>query len=172
MRRDHRAFRPRLDPTMWKAPLILASVLSLALVSGCGDEDQPAEPKAAATSQAGEGPADARDDLPKITISADKTHAVQPEDEITVSVSVEGFRLDESRIGKDNEPGAGHYRVYLNQTGGDDFLAEAAAPSIKITLPSNITDGSHELIVVLYNNDRTPLSPAVDAGVLLIVYRL
>ncbi len=157
---------------MWKAPSILASALILALVSGCADEDEAAPSKAASTAQPAGETAEARGDLPKIAVSADKTHAVQPGDEITVSVSVSGFRLDAGRIGQANEPGVGHYRIYLNQTGGEDFLAEAATPSIKITLPLDITDGSHELIVALYNNDRTPVSPAVDRGVLLIVYRL
>ncbi|HSR55187.1 MAG TPA: hypothetical protein VLN73_03025 [Alphaproteobacteria bacterium] len=157
---------------MWKAPLILASVLILVLTSGCADDEEAAASKASSTQQAVDDSAASRGDLPRISVSADKTHAVQPGDEITVSISVSGFRLAPDRIGQANEPGVGHYRIYLNQIGGEDFLAEGAAPNIKITLPSDITDGSHELIVALYNNDRTPVSPAVDAGVLLIVYRL
>jgi hypothetical protein len=162
----------RLDLTMVKAASILASAIFLALISGCADEDEAKPEKAASTQPAETGAPASGSNRPRIAVSADKTHAVQPGDEITVSVTVSGFRLDPDRIGKANEPGVGHYRIYLNQTGGDDFLAEGAAPSIKITLPSDITDGSHELIVALHNNDGTPVSPAVDAGVLLIVYRL
>ncbi len=173
MRRDHSAFDEQRDPPMYKALLVAASFAVFTLVTACSDESEPDSEKAAATEQAGERAADSSGNGPRIAVSADKTHAVQPGDEITVSVTVSGFRLDQDRIGQANEPGVGHYRVYLNKTGGDDFLVEAAGPSVKITLPADITDGSHELIVALYNNDRTPVSPPpVDAGVLLIVYRL
>ncbi|HEX9583981.1 MAG TPA: hypothetical protein VGB36_05705 [Gammaproteobacteria bacterium] len=157
---------------MRKAPSILASVLILVLASGCSDKDESAASRASSTPPAGTESAAPRGDLPVITVSADKTHAVQPEDEITVSVSVSGFKLDESRISQDNEPGVGHYRIYLDDANGEDFLIAGAAPSSKVTVPSSITDGSHELRVVLYNNDKSPLSPAVEGSVLLIVYRL
>lgn len=172
MRRDHSAFGPRLVPTMWKAPIIFASAFVLALAAGCAEEDDAAASKASSTQQAADDSAAARSDLPRISVSADKTHAVQPEDEITVSVSVEGFELDQSRIGQQKEPGVGHYRIYLDDAGGDDFLVAGAAPNSKITLPSSITDGSHELRILLYNNDETPLDPPVEGRVLLIVYRL
>ncbi len=157
---------------MFKVLLIAASLAVLSLIAACSEEGERGSEKAATTEQAQESAASSSGAGPKIAVSADKTHAVQPGDEITVSVTVSGFRLDPDRIGQANEPGVGHYRVYLNKTGGDGFLAEGAGPSIKITLPPDITDGSHELIVALYNNDRTPVSPPVDAGVLLIVYRL
>ncbi len=157
---------------MFKVLLIAASFAALTLIAACSDEGGPDSEKAATTEQAGEKAASSSAAGPKIAVSADKTHAVQPGDEITVSVTVSGFRLDPDRIGQANEPGVGHYRVYLNKTGGDNFLAEGAGPNVKVTLPADITDGSHELIVALYNNDRTPVSPPVDAGVLLIVYRL
>ncbi len=172
MRRDHSAFDEQRDPPMYKALLIAASLAVFSLVTACSDDSEPEAEKAAVTEQAAEPAADSSSGNPKIAVSADKTHAVQPGDEITVSVTVSGFRLDPDRIGQANEPGVGHYRVYLNRTGGDDFLAEGAGPNVKITLPADITDGSHELIVALYNNDKTPVSPPVDAGVLLIVYRL
>jgi len=172
MCRDLNASVRRFDLTMAKAASILASTIFFALISGCADEDEAKSEKAEPAQQAVEEPAASGSERPQVSVNADKTHAVQPGDEITVSISVSGFRLDPDRIGKANEPGVGHYRIYLNQVGGEDFLAEGAAPSIKITLPSDITDGSHELIVALYNNDRTPVSPALDAGVLLIVYRL
>lgn len=172
MPRNLSAFGPRLVLTMWKKPQIFASAFILTLVFGCADEDEATAPKASSTQQASNESAASRSDRPLVTVSADKTHAVQPEDEITLSVSVNGFKLDESRIGQDNEPGVGHYRIYLDDARGEDFLAAGAAPNRKISLPSSITDGSHELRVVLYNNDKTPLSPAVEGRVLLIVYRL
>ena len=100
MHRDHRAFGQRLDLTMWKAPSILASAFILTLLTGCGEEDEATASKASSVQQPADEAAASRSDSPRISASADKTHAVQPEDIITVSVSVEGFRLDHSRIGQ------------------------------------------------------------------------
>lgn len=141
----------------------------LALAGGC-DGEQPDENQAGGTSPdtaSVEG-----QDGPEVSITADKMHAVQPGDEITVTVTVEKFTLDPAKIGQPNEAGVGHYRVYLDDTSGDNFLAESAAGTIKVTIPETITDGSHQLRVVLLNNDRTPLSPAAQGEVWLIVYRL
>jgi hypothetical protein len=156
---------------MWKAPIALVGALLLGLAAGCADDDDAAS-KGSGTPQAAGDTAAPRSDLPRISVSADKTHAVQPEDEITVSISVAGFELDQSRIGQKNQPGVGHYRIYLDDAGGDDFLAAGAGPNSKVRLPPGITDGSHELRVVLFNNDQTPLDPPVEGHVLLIVYRL
>lgn len=105
-------------------------------------------------------------------VKADKTHAVQPEDQITLTISVTDFRLSPEGIGGANEAGAGHYRVYLDGATGDDYLAATAEPTTKVTIPADISDGSHDLRVVLHNNDETPLQPPVEGSVLLIVYRL
>jgi len=107
-----------------------------------------------------------------VSVSADKTHAVQPLDEITLTVVTSGFRLSESEIGQLNKPDTGHYRVYLDSASGDDYLLESAAAVSKVTVPESVTDGSHDLRVVLYSNDKTQLAPTVEASVLLIVYRL
>jgi len=109
---------------------------------------------------------------PSVTVTADKTHAVQPGDEITLTVSVQGLSLDPGTIGHANQPGVGHYRVYLDGASGDDYLAESGAGTTKVVVPDSVTDGSHELRVVLHNNDRTALVPAVEGSVLLIIYRL
>lgn len=109
---------------------------------------------------------------PALEVSADKTHAVQPGDEITVTVSVTDFELDSGAVGSPAAPGRGHYRVYLDDASGDDFLAAGAGATAKVTIPEEITDGSHDLRVKLYNNDETPFEPATEASVLLIVYRL
>ena len=71
-----------------------------------------------------------------------------------------------------NEDGVGHYRVYLDSAAGEDYLAQGAENTTKVTIPETITDGSHDLRVVLHNNDHTPLDPAAEGSVLLIVYRL
>lgn len=169
---NHSAFGLPIDLTMRKTLLIISSVAIIALLFACSDENEAASPKAPPATQDSGASVTPQGGAPIITVGADKTHAVQPGDAITVSVAVSGFGLDESKIGQSNEPGVGHYRIYLDEARSDDYLAAGAAPSSKIIVPESITDGTHELRVVLYNNDRTPLSPAVEGSVLLIVYRL
>ncbi len=107
-----------------------------------------------------------------LSVKADKTHAVQPNDEVTLTISVTDFRLAAGSIGGANEDGVGHYRVYLDDASGDDYLAVGAEPVAKVTIPADVNDGSHDLRVVLHNNDKSPLQPAVEGSVLLIIYRL
>ncbi len=147
--------------------MLLAAVLVLA--SACsGDKGADSQPEAespeptSANTTAG----------PEVSVSADKTHAVQPGDEITLTITVNKFTLDASKIGKPNEPDVGHYRVYLDNASGDDFLADSGANTVKVKVPNDITDGSHQLRVVLHNNDRSPVTPAAQGDVWLIVYRL
>ena len=146
---------------------VAACALLLAACSGEDDGDKSAQPeqpaKPAATASAG-GAA--------VSVKADKTHAVQPGDEITLTIEVTGFRLAPGSIGGENEAGAGHYRVYLDDASGDDYLAVGAEGSAKVVIPADISDGSHDLRVVLHGNDRQPLEPAAEGSVLLIVYRL
>jgi hypothetical protein len=149
-----------------KLALRLALLITFAaLVSACGGEREDANqalPKSTETVPADQASG------PKVTVTADKTHAVQPSDEITVTVTVDGFTLDAEKI----EPNVGRYRVYLDDASGEDFLAESAAESVKVTIPDSITDGSHELRVVLHHNDGTPVEPLAQGDVWLIVYRL
>jgi len=107
-----------------------------------------------------------------LSVKADKTHAVQPQDEITLTISVTEFRLAADSIGAANQDGVGHYRIYLDDASGDDYLVARAEPVTKVTIPADINDGSHDLRVVLHNNDKSPVQPAVEGSVLLIVYRL
>ena len=107
-----------------------------------------------------------------VSVKSDKTHAVQPNDEITLTISATDFRLAPDSIGAANQDGVGHYRVYLDDASGDDYLALGAEATAKVTIPADINDGSHDLRVVLHNNDKSPLEPAVQGSVLLIVYRL
>ena len=147
--------------------LMLAA--STAFVLGCDDE-----PKTAATPE--QAPAEQTtqsmaQSTATLTVSADKTHAVQPGDEITVSVQVTGFTFDRAAMGQANQDGVGHYSVHLDDTGKAPLVVSAER-SVKVTIPQDITDGSHDVLVVLKNNDRTPLAPPVQGSVLLIVYRL
>ena len=152
------------------AMLVIASAMVMA---GCGDKSQ--EPDQAAQTGAapsGDAVGTGAEVAAQISVSADKTHAVQPGDELTVTVKVTGFTLDAARIGQSNEGGVGHYRVYLDDASGDAFLAESGNREVKVIVPQDITDGSHELRVVLYNNDRTPVPGMTEGAVTLIVYRL
>ncbi len=137
------------------------------LLAGCAEEDQAATAGGGTETQAAPLAGG-----PTLSVEADKTHAVQPKDEITLTISVTEFKLDSSKMGQANEPGVGHYRIYLDEATGDEYQDAGADTTTKVTVPEDITDGSHELRVVLYGNDARPLSPPVQAGVLLIVYRL
>lgn len=150
--------------------VLLAALLALA--AGCGGEENGSDQSAEGPSGTTAGSSSQAANDPVVTVSADKTHAVQPGDEITVTVAVENFTLDAAKMGGTNEPGVGHYRVYLDEASGDDFVAEGAAGSFKMKVPDSITDGSHPVRVELYNNDRTPVEPAAQGEVWLIVYRL
>ncbi|MDJ0957604.1 MAG: hypothetical protein QNI91_12125 [Arenicellales bacterium] len=152
---------------MRKNMITLLTVIALAILVSCdkdGEEAQAPEQKqdAAETTPGG----------PTVMVSADKTHAVQPGDEITLTIEVSGFTLDPAKMDQANEDGVGHYRIYLDSASGEDYLAQGAENTTKVTIPETITDGSHDLRVVLHNNDQTPLDPAAEGSVLLIVYRL
>lgn len=150
---------------MYKSLMVaLVVVVPLALAACSGDDEAATASKTVANEPAAGGPS--------VTLSADKTHAVQPNDEITLTISVEHFDLRGDAIGGANEAGVGHYRIYLDDASGDDYLATGAEATAKVSIPDNITDGSHDLRVTLVNNDETLLDPPVEASVLLIVYRL
>lgn len=150
-------------------PVSFVGVLALALVA-CSSEDDggkatksDADAKPAATAAAGGA---------TLTVTADKTHAVQPNDEITLTIQVTDFRLSPDSIGAANQAGVGHYRIYLDDASGDDFLTQGAEATAKVVIPGDINDGSHDLRVVLHNNDKSPVEPGIEGSVLLIVYRL
>lgn len=148
--------------------------IALCLLIACSGEDgtgeQAKQAPAASVAPAGETAGAAAG--PSLEVSADKTHAVQPGDEITLTISVSEFTLDAGAMGSAAAPGRGHYRVYLDDAAGDAYLAEGADTTMKVKIPEDITDGSHDLRVKLFDNDRTPFEPATEASVLLIVYRL
>jgi hypothetical protein len=139
----------------------------LMLLVACSGEDEASKSGQAAQSSSSVATGGA-----VLSVKADKTHAVQPEDEITLSISVTDFRLAAGSIGGANQDGVGHYRVYLDDASGGNYLVVGADAVAKVSVPADINDGSHDLRVVLHNNDGSPLEPAVRGSVLLIVYRL
>ena len=151
------------------AVTVIVGAVVLMLVACSGEDDTSKSASSTATAPtasvaAGGGAS--------VSVKADKTHAVQPNDVITLTISVTDFRLAADSIGAANQDGAGHYRVYVDDASGDNYLAVGAEPVAKVTIPADISDGSHDLRVVLHNNDKSPLQPAVQASALLIVYRL
>ena len=157
---------------------ILAAALGLGAVAGCSEEGTPSQ------SNGAEAPASVTEDetaggktdggkasTVTLAVTADKTHAVQPNDEIRIEVTVEGFVLDAATIGGEARPGSGHYHVYLGDTDGDPLLVSAEASAV-VKVPADVTDGTHTLHIQLRNHDHTPLDPPVEAGVRLIIYRL
>ena len=157
---------------------VLAVAIGLGAVPGCGEEGAPPEPTGAgtaATPEEGKPEAETKSGGAAspiaITVTADKTHAVQPNDEIRIEVTVEGFVLDGARIGAGAEPGAGHYHVYLGEPEGEPLLV-SADPSAVVKVPADVTDGTHTLRIQLRNHDHSPLDPPVESGVRLIIYRL
>ncbi|MDH3689160.1 MAG: hypothetical protein OEU36_06720 [Gammaproteobacteria bacterium] len=148
----------------------LAAGVAALMLLGCGNE-QPtdtAKTDEVAPSQSETNAADG----PQVSVTADKTHAVQPGDEISLTITVDGFVLDASKIGQANEPGVGHYHIYLDDASGDDYLGVGADSNMKISVPEDITDGTHDVRVVLHNNDHSPGNPPAAGSVALIVYRL
>ena len=167
---------------------ILAAVLGLAVVAGCSEEDAPSqsdgagapatETSAGATedkvsgAEAGGGTAGGkRASAVTLAVTADKTHAVQPNDEIRIEVAVEGFVLDAAAIGGEARPGSGHYHVYLGDPDGEPLLVSAETSAV-VKIPADVTDGTHTLRIQLRHHDHSPLEPPVEAGVRLIIYRL
>lgn len=140
------------------------------MLFACSGEDSGGSSKA--TKPAASASTAAVTDGARVSVKADKTHAVQPNDEITLTITVTKFHLAPESMGSANQQGVGHYRVYLDDASGENYLASGGEPTAKVTIPADISDGSHDLRVVLHNNDKSPLEPVVEGSVLLIVYRL
>lgn len=133
--------------------LLIPALAAWVLLPACSEEP-PDEPAAVQESAEQSAAAPAAE----LTVEADKTHAVQPGDEITVTVKAAGAS-------------AAQYRAYLDDASGDDYLAASDTPTFKVQVPETVTDGSHELRVVAYAGDA-PADPPAEGSVWLIVYRL
>lgn len=134
-----------------RAALLLPAVIAWGLLPACSEE--PSEEAATAQGEAEQSGG------ASLTVTADKMHAVQPGDEITVTVDAAG------------QAGVAQYRAYLDDASGDDYLAASETSTFKVQVPDTITDGSHELRVVGYVGDA-PADPPAEGSVWLIVYRL
>ena len=125
---------------MRKNVITLLTVIALAILVSCGKDSEEAQ-----APEQKQDAAEATPSGPIVMVSADKTHAVQPGDEITLTIEVSGFTLDPAKMDQANEDGVGHYRIYLDSASGEDYLAQGAENTVKVTIPETITDGSHDL---------------------------
>ena len=150
---------------------IFAGATMLTTIAGCGDEDSATESSDAVESTAVSQEADTAAAAITLEVKADKTHAVQPGDEIRITVDVGGFILDAASIGAESVPGSGHYHVYLGSAEGEALLVSADADAV-VRVPDDVTDGTHSLRIVLRNHDHSPLETPVETTVRLIIYRL
>ena len=150
----------------------LVGAVVLAVTTGCSDDDSSAESAAAgSSSQAPASEVDEAAGAIALEVTADKTHAVQPGDEIRITVSATGFALDGTKLGAAAVPGSGHYHVYLGDAQTEPLLVSAEESAI-VKVPADVTDGTHSLRIQLRNHDHSSLDPPVETTVRLIIYRL
>jgi hypothetical protein len=100
---------------------------------------------------------------PSLTETLDKTSGLNPGDVVTVGVTVTGFKLDGTKVGKSNEQNVGHYHLYWDDDSGASYLTVGVDPQVKATIPADASPGTHFIAVELFNNDHTPLSPPVKS---------
>lgn len=167
-------------PSRWAVAYspVLAAAIGLGVIAGCSEESPPPEStdaespaKEVQDKATAEGKEDGAASPIAMTVTADKTHAVQPNDEIRIELTVEGFVLDGAKIGAEAQPGAGHYHVYLGSSDGKPLLVSGDSSAV-VKVPADVTDGTHTLRIQLRNHDHSPLDPPVEATVRLIIYRL
>ena len=94
---------------------VIVGTVALMLVACSGEDDT----SKAGVSGAATPAASAASGGAGVSVKADKTHAVQPNEEITLTISVTEFRLAPDSIGAANQDGVGHYRVYLDDASDD-----------------------------------------------------
>ena len=88
---------------------------------------------------------------------ADET-VVAPGQEVTVRVDVKNVEFvanggeppTAEGIEGENQPFAGHYRVYLGYDEGEEYLATSIESEVKVTLPESLFPGQHQLRVELW----------------------
>lgn len=88
-------------------------------------------------------------------------------DAAIVAIEVGNFTL-ETPYGQPVEEGHGHYHVYFHDDTGDP-IAAAADATVLAPLPGSATAGTHDLHVVLMNNDHTPIEGAAHGIVSVTV---
>lgn len=116
---------------------LIAPALMIAL-AGCGDDN-------------GTG----NQNGPELEITVSPT-VTTPGVEVNLQVFLQKFQLEEP-IGQPNVEGHGHYHVYL----GNTEVTYSGKYGTQVPIPANTSLGVRTLKVQLFNNDFSPVVPAV-----------
>lgn len=87
---------------------------------------------------------------------------------ITATVTVQNFVL-EAPEGQGNEPGHGHFHIYLDDATGTNYLLAGETGTVEVRIPAGTPAGPHTLRVNLGQNNHAPLVPAVEDIVDIVV---
>ena len=86
----------------------------------------------------------------------------------TATIDAQYFVLDMENFGGENKDRHGHWHAYLDDATGD-YIAASALAMDRVTIPATATEGPHNLIFNLRNNDHSPYSPPVEVSIPITV---
>jgi hypothetical protein len=96
---------------------------------------------------------------PTITMTVDPD-TISAGGTTTATVMVTNFILQPP--GGANEPGHGHYHIYLDKASGGNYLVADQVPMVTVKIPAATAIGPHTLRVSVSDNNHAPLVPAVE----------
>lgn len=97
------------------------------------------------------------EDSPGVRITEPLEDATVPRSP-TLTVTTRNFTIDGNSAGGANQPGVGHYHVYLDGYDASHLWQEGYAPTITL---DHLDVGEHDIYVRLMNNDHTSVDPKV-----------
>jgi hypothetical protein len=103
-----------------------------------------------------------------LSVSLDNT-TIEAGGYATATVNAQYFVLDEENFMGANMDRHGHWHAYLDQVGDQYYLTASALAMDRVTIPEATTDGPHELIFTLNNNDHSPYTPPTEYRVPITV---
>ena len=92
------------------------------------------------------------------------------------TVAPSNFTFDASAVNKPNQPGVGHWQVYVDTIDpakpfSQSYVTFGATPTVHVTLAQlarkGVTTGTHTLYVVLANNNHRLVHPLVAASTVI-----
>jgi hypothetical protein len=87
----------------------------------------------------------------------------------TATVMTQYFELDQENYEGVNIDRHGHWHAYLDQIGDAYLLTASALAMDRVTIPAAATEGPHNLIFKLHNNDHSPYTPPVEQTIPITV---
>jgi hypothetical protein len=169
-----------------KSALLFAAIFGLRLMA-CSSADTPSKPSDGSTSgtmsagastsagagggasssassgaggATGAGGAGGATGAITVKMAIDPT-TMKPGATVTATVTVTNFIL-EAPAGQPNQPGHGHYHIYLDDASGINYLVAEQSPSVPVKIPNNTAVGPHKLRCSVSDNSHAPLVPAVE----------